>query len=209
MSVAEFIGSDTRMPVATRRTAVIAGTCLAVALGAACCQAHTVKTSVDGVGPRVTASPPRNTTTSSHPSEPLLGKSVGVDPGHNGLNYTAPATINAQIWNGREYEACNTTGTDTDSGYTEAQFNWNVAQYLTADLRAEGATVVLTRSSNNGVGPCVNQRAAIFNQAHTDVSIAIHADGGPPDGRGFAVLQPVADGPNDGVIGLRPRLERS
>ena len=29
----------------------------------------------------------------------------------------------------------------------------------------------------------------------------IHADGGPPDGRGFTVLEPVADGPNDAVIG--------
>ena len=59
---------------------------------------------------------------------------------------------------------------------------------------------MLTRSSNDEVGPCVNRRAQIMNSAHADVAIAIHADGGPPDGRGFAVLEPVADGPNDGVI---------
>ena len=27
-------------------------------------------------------------------------------------------------------ETCDTTGTETDAGYTEAQFNWNVAGYL-------------------------------------------------------------------------------
>ena len=32
------------------------------------------------------------------------------------------------------------------------------------------------------------------------MSVDIHADGGPADGRGFAVLEPTADGPNDGVI---------
>jgi N-acetylmuramoyl-L-alanine amidase len=35
---------------------------------------------------------------------------------------------------------------------------------------------------------------------HADVAIDIHADGGPPWGRGFTVLEPVADGPNDAVV---------
>jgi N-acetylmuramoyl-L-alanine amidase len=59
----------------------------------------------------------------------------------------------------------------------------------------------MTRSNNNGVGPCVDQRAQILNEGHSDVAIDIHADGGPADGRGFAILEPVADGPNDAVIG--------
>ena len=50
------------------------------------------------------------------------------------------------------------------------------------------------------MGPCVDQRAQILNAGGSDVAIDIHADGGPVDGRGFAVLEPVADGPNDGVI---------
>jgi N-acetylmuramoyl-L-alanine amidase len=125
---------------------------------------------------------------------------VGVDPGHNGRNYTDPIYIDHQIWNGREYENCNTTGTETDAGYTEARFNWNVARHLVADLHREGATVVLTRHNNNGVGPCVNRRAQIMNQAHVAVAIAIHGDGGPADGRGFAILEPVADGINDRAI---------
>jgi len=131
---------------------------------------------------------------------PLAGKIVGIDPGHNGLNWTDPQYIDQPIWNGQEYEACDTTGTETDSGYTEAQYNFNVGTYLQQDLEAEGAQVVMTRTSNSGIGPCVTTRAAIINDAHADVAVDIHADGGPPNGRGFAVLEPVADGPNDNVI---------
>ena len=124
-----------------------------------------------------------------------------MDPGHNGGNFAAASVIGKLIWNGRETETCDTTGAQTDGGYTEAQFNWNVAVYLTADLRAEGATVALTRTSNTGVGPCVTERAAIGNQVHANAAISIHADGGPPGGRGFAILEPVADGRNDAIIG--------
>ena len=56
------------------------------------------------------------------------------------------------------------------------------------------------------MGPCVTQRAAIANDAHADAAVAIHADGGPPGGRGFAILEPVADGPNDAVIGSSAAL---
>jgi N-acetylmuramoyl-L-alanine amidase len=131
---------------------------------------------------------------------PLSGKVVGIDPGHNGLNYSAPQVINQTIWNGRENEACDTTGTATDSGYTEAQFNFNVATYLQADLVAEGAQVVLTRPNNAGIGPCVTTRTSILNSAHADVAVDIHADGGPAGGRGFTVLEPVPDGPNNSVV---------
>ncbi|HLI58006.1 MAG TPA: N-acetylmuramoyl-L-alanine amidase, partial [Actinomycetota bacterium] len=130
----------------------------------------------------------------------LNGKIIAIDPGHNGGNYSDPSYINHLIFNGREQEACDTTGTETDSGYTESEFNWNVAQALSAALRAAGATVVLTRTSNSGVGPCVTDRAAIGNNAHANAAVSIHADGGPPGGRGFAILEPVADGPNDAVI---------
>ena len=139
---------------------------------------------------------------------PLAGKIVGVDPGHNGRNYTDPAYINHLIWNGREWETCNTTGTETDSGYTEARFNFRVALFLRADLRRDGARVVMTRTNNHGVGPCVNRRARIIDRAHANVAIDIHADGGPPGGRGFAVLEPVSDGPNDKVIGSSERFGR-
>jgi N-acetylmuramoyl-L-alanine amidase len=148
------------------------------------------------------------TTTTSAPAvggalpsgQPLAGKVVGIDPGHNGMNYTDPSFLNQQIFNGRTREDCDTTGTQTAGGYSEAQFNFNVAKFLTSDLQSEGAQVVLTRSSNSGVGPCVDQRAQIINSAHADVAVDIHADGGPVSGRGFTILEPVADGPNNAVI---------
>lgn len=139
---------------------------------------------------------------------PLAGRTVGVDPGHNGRNYTDPGYIDHQIWNGRESEDCDTTGTETQRGYTEARFNWNVAGDLVADLHREGARVVLTRHSNAGIGPCVTRRAQIMNQAHVAVAISIHADGGPSDGRGFAILEPVADGINDRSLHASHRFAR-
>ncbi len=146
----------------------------------------------------------------AHPSRalPLSGTVIGIDPGHNGRNYSDPSFINHLVWNGREMETCDTTGTATDSGYTEAQFNWKVAGYLTADLRADGARVVLTRHSNAGLGPCVNTRARILDRAHVNVAIDIHADGGPPSGRGFAILEPIRDSTNAKVVGSSGRFAR-
>jgi N-acetylmuramoyl-L-alanine amidase len=127
---------------------------------------------------------------------------VGIDPGHNGDNYKYPRVIDRQIWNGREWENCDTTGTATDGGYTESRFNFRVATDLRRDLVGEGAHVVMTRHTNHGVGPCVNKRAKIINRAHAAVAIDIHADGGPPGGRGFAILEPVRDKWNRHVLSL-------
>jgi len=150
--------------------------------------------------PGTSRATPRPSRPPSAPAKPLAGITVGIDPGHNGRNGTDPSFINHLIWNGRESETCDTTGTQTASGYTEARFNFNVARYLRAALLADGARVVMTRANNRGVGPCVDRRAQILNQSGARVAIDIHADGGPPGGRGFTVLEPVADGPNDHVI---------
>jgi N-acetylmuramoyl-L-alanine amidase len=141
-------------------------------------------------------------------SRPLAGKIVGIDPGHNGGNFSHPADMARQIWNGRAMEDCDTTGTETNAGYTEARFTFRVARFLREDLRRAGARVVMTRHTNTGVGPCVDQRSRILNHGHAQVSIDIHGDGGPPGGRGFAILLPVPDGPNNHVIGSSARFGR-
>jgi N-acetylmuramoyl-L-alanine amidase len=133
---------------------------------------------------------------------------VGIDPGHNGRNGTDPGYIDRLIWNGAEREPCDTTGTQTDGGYTEARFNFRVARFLAAGLARSGARVVMTRTNNHGVGPCVNRRAQILNRAHPGVAIDIHADGGPAWGRGFTILEPVPDGPNDTIISASQRFGR-
>ncbi|HEY0515809.1 MAG TPA: N-acetylmuramoyl-L-alanine amidase [Solirubrobacteraceae bacterium] len=124
-------------------------------------------------------------------TSPLAGRIVTVDPGHNGGNFTHPRQIARLVPDGNGEKECDTTGTAAPDGYRETDFNWSVAQRLRALLAAAGAHVVLTRSSNTGVGPCVNERAGIGNRAHSDVAISIHADGGPPGGSGFAVLVPA------------------
>jgi N-acetylmuramoyl-L-alanine amidase len=152
------------------------------------------------------AAPRTATATATAATLPLQGKVIGIDPGHNGRNYTDSSYIGKKVWNGREWEDCDTTGAQTMSGYTEAQFNFQVAGYLRADLIKDGARVVMTRDSNNGIGPCVTARAAIIDNAHANAAIDIHADGGPVSGRGFAILEPVADGPNNTVIASSARL---
>jgi N-acetylmuramoyl-L-alanine amidase len=153
-------------------------------------------------------SPPVATASTAAQARPLAGKVVGIDPGHNGGNFTDPGFINHLVWNGREMEACDTTGTSTNGGYTEALFNFRVAAYLRADLIHAGAKVVMTRRTNHGVGPCIDRRAQILDKARADVAIDIHADGGPAGGRGVAILTPVADGPNDHVIASSRRFGR-
>ncbi len=189
---------------------------LAVAALAACaCSAAGQPASVGAATPRATrsvslpvasVSATPSPTPSSSAALPLAGKIVGIDPGHDGGNFNDPSAIAQQIWNGTGWEDCDTTGTTTDGGYTEAQFNFNVALYLRADLLRDGARVVMTRTTNDGVGPCVNTRSQIINDAHADVAVDIHADGGPPSGRGFTILEPVADGPNDDVIAASERF---
>ena len=121
---------------------------------------------------------------------PLSGKTIAIDPGHNGRNWAHPKEINRIVDAGTLRKACDTTGTATASGYAEPTFTFDVALRLRRILRRAGANVVLTRRSNAGWGPCITERAAIGNRAHADAAVSIHADGGPPSGRGFHIIYP-------------------
>jgi N-acetylmuramoyl-L-alanine amidase len=121
---------------------------------------------------------------------PLAGKTVAIDPGHNGGNAAHASEVARLVNAGTLMKACDTAGTETGDGYAESAYNLDVALRLARVLRAAGARVVLTRTTNTGVGPCITERAAIGNRAHADAAISIHADGGPPSGRGFDVIYP-------------------
>jgi N-acetylmuramoyl-L-alanine amidase len=123
-------------------------------------------------------------------ASPIRGATIAIDPGHNGRNWAHPAEINRLVDAGTLRKACDTTGTATASGYAEPAFTFDVAVRLARILRRSGANVVLTRTSNAGWGPCITERAAIGNRAHADAAVSIHADGGPPSGRGFHVIYP-------------------
>jgi N-acetylmuramoyl-L-alanine amidase len=113
---------------------------------------------------------------------------IVLDPGHNGASARHPTEINRKVPNGRGgTKPCNTTGTSTSGGYPEHAFAWDVALRIREALSARGVRVVLTRPDDNGIGPCVHERAAIANRAGANAMVAIHADGAAPAGHGFHV----------------------
>ena len=113
------------------------------------------------------------------------GMAVFLDPGHNAVN---DASINQQVPNGRGgTKPCNTSGAATDDGYPEHAFNWAVVALISGSLNQLGVRTQLSRDSDNGVGPCVDRRAALANGMRPDAIVSIHADGGPASGSGFHV----------------------
>lgn len=118
---------------------------------------------------------------------PLAGRTIVVDPGHNG-RVTAVNRRLVPAGGGRT-KACNTSGTASRGGASEHAFTWDLANRTARALRARGAVVVLTRPNDRGVGPCVNERAAIGNRARADLVLSIHADGNTSSrARGFHVI---------------------
>jgi len=139
----------------------------------------------------------------------MTHKVVVIDAGHNGQNNAHPEIINQQVDAGfGQRKACNTTGTETNDGYTEALFNWKVAEHLKANLEARGITVIMTRSSNDGVGPCVNQRAAIGNDSQAAAVISIHGDGDDKGAHGFYAMTAERDPAGPEMAAQSARLAR-
>lgn len=115
----------------------------------------------------------------------VLGATVFLDPGHNAVN---DSSLTQQVPNGRGgTKDCQTTGTSSDDGYPEHTLNWDVVQRIQGILDGMGVHTALSRTSDSGVGPCVDQRAALANAVRPDAIISIHADGGPAWGHGFHV----------------------
>jgi N-acetylmuramoyl-L-alanine amidase len=115
----------------------------------------------------------------------IAGMVVVIDPGHNGSN---DASIGRQVPTGRGgTKDCQTSGTATNAGFMEHTFTWDTALRLRAELTALGVRTAMTRDNDTGLGPCVDARANLENSLHPNAIVSIHADGGPPSGRGFHV----------------------
>jgi N-acetylmuramoyl-L-alanine amidase len=115
----------------------------------------------------------------------IAGMVVFIDPGHNGAN---DASIGRQVTTGRGgTKDCQTSGTATNSGYMEHTFTWDTALRVRAELNALGVRTAMSRGNDTGLGPCVDERANMANALHPNAILSIHADGGPPSGRGFHV----------------------
>ncbi|MFD9886786.1 N-acetylmuramoyl-L-alanine amidase [Streptomyces alboflavus] len=124
-------------------------------------------------------------------SGPLKGKVVVVDPGHNPGNFKHTAEINRQVNIGTNSKECDTTGTSTNNGYTEARFTLDLAHRLRDLLHRQGATVRFTHDADRAFGPCVDERARIGNEARADAVVSLHADGSAVGNRGFHVILPA------------------
>jgi len=116
----------------------------------------------------------------------LAGKIVFLDPGHNGSN---DGSISRQVPTGRGgTKDCQASGTSTEDGYPEHTFTWDTTLRIRQALTALGVRTAMSRGDDTGLGPCVDQRAAMANAISPNAVVSIHADGGPPTGRGFHVL---------------------
>jgi N-acetylmuramoyl-L-alanine amidase len=116
----------------------------------------------------------------------IAGMIVFLDPGHNGAN---DASISRQVPTGRGgTKDCQASGTSTDDGYPEHTFAWDTTLRIRQALTALGVRTAMSRGDDTGLGPCVDERAAMANSLRPNAVVSIHADGGPPTGRGFHVL---------------------
>jgi N-acetylmuramoyl-L-alanine amidase len=118
------------------------------------------------------------------------GIKIVLNPGHNGGNASHPGAISRQVPAGfGRHKNCDTTGTATNAGFSEHAFNWDVSLRVRKILQSRGVTVIMTRASDHGVGPCVDRRAKIGNQVGVTGVVSIHADGAPSSGHGFHVSE--------------------
>ncbi|GAB7183471.1 N-acetylmuramoyl-L-alanine amidase [Kitasatospora sp. Ki12] len=145
-------------------------------------------------GEAPTPSAPTGTATTAAPAgtaaNGLAGRTVVLDPGHNPGNFSHTAEINRQVDIGNARKECDTTGTETNAGYTEAEYTLDVSRRARAILAARGATVVLVQDGDRPWGPCIDERARSGADAHADAAVSVHADGGPASGSGFHVIMP-------------------
>jgi N-acetylmuramoyl-L-alanine amidase len=140
----------------------------------------------------------------------LNGKTIVLDPGHNGANGDDPTRLNRKVFIGNAAKECDTTGTASAAGYSEHAFNWDVATRMKKILEAAGSKVVLTRPNDTSFGPCINERADIGNRAHADAAISVHADSAPASDHGFHVIEPsVVKGYNDQMVTPSKKLGQS
>jgi N-acetylmuramoyl-L-alanine amidase len=134
-------------------------------------------------------------------AQPLAGVIIALDPGHNGGSASHLAYIRRLVWIGNQWKACNTVGTTTRSGYPEHAFNFAVALRTKADLESLGAIVYMTRTTDTGVGPCIDVRGKFGAKVHAALMISIHGDGASATNSGFFVMKPgLVKGYTDDIL---------
>ncbi|HEY6932918.1 MAG TPA: N-acetylmuramoyl-L-alanine amidase [Marmoricola sp.] len=127
------------------------------------------------------------------PARPLAGLTIALDPGHQLGNRNFPEQMSRLVPAGGFRKPCNTSGTATTDGIPEATVVWRVVRDVQSRLRALGATVRLTRTSNSDThwGPCVDARGRFGGRVGARLEVSVHADGAPEPDHGFHVIAPA------------------
>jgi N-acetylmuramoyl-L-alanine amidase len=121
---------------------------------------------------------------------PLAGLVIALDAGHNGGNAAHASEIAEPVWIGTMWKPCNKVGTSTVAGYPEHAFTFDVALRTKASLEAFGATVFMTRTTDTGVGPCIDVRGQFGKKVGAAFEVSIHGDGATASSHGFFVMKP-------------------
>ncbi|OZC70607.1 N-acetylmuramoyl-L-alanine amidase [Rhodococcus sp. 06-462-5] len=124
----------------------------------------------------------------------LSGKTVFLDPGHQGTGHSE--NLQRQVNDGRGgTKDCQTTGMTTLDGVPEHTINWKVSELVRSSLESLGATVKTSRADDTGWGGCVDDRARAASESGADVAVSIHADStsttSDADKHGFHLIVPT------------------
>ncbi|MFI5528343.1 N-acetylmuramoyl-L-alanine amidase [Kitasatospora sp. NPDC051853] len=141
--------------------------------------------------PATTPAPPAGAAGVPTGAGVLTGRTVLLDAGHNPGNVKHTSQINRQVDIGNARKECDTTGTSTDAGYSEAAYSLDVSRRARGILTARGAKVLFTQDDDRDWGPCIDERARIGNESKADAAVSVHGDGAPAARSGFHVIMPA------------------
>lgn len=108
------------------------------------------------------------------PQLPLTGLIIGIDPGHQAIADNSEESVSPKYTSLKKKVSPGTKGFWSD--VYEYEITLSVSLLLRDILVANGATVIMTRTSND-VNISNSERAIIFNEAETDYAIRIHCNG--------------------------------
>ncbi|CAH0276502.1 N-acetylmuramoyl-L-alanine amidase Rv3717 [Rhodococcoides fascians] len=149
--------------------------------------------------PSAPATAPSATPGTESAGRELTGKTVFLDPGHQGTAHSE--NLQRQVDDGRGgTKDCQTTGMTTVDGVPEHTINWKVSELVRSSLESLGATVKTSRVDDTGWGGCVDDRARAASASGADVAVSIHADSTSTttdtDKHGFHLIVPTLPIPN-------------
>ncbi|AMY56096.1 N-acetylmuramoyl-L-alanine amidase [Rhodococcoides fascians] len=149
--------------------------------------------------PSTPATAPSATPGTESAGRELTGKTVFLDPGHQGTAHSE--NLQRQVDDGRGgTKDCQTTGMTTVDGVPEHTINWKVSELVRSSLESLGATVKTSRVDDTGWGGCVDDRARAASASGADVAVSIHADSTSTttdtDKHGFHLIVPTLPIPN-------------